>query len=139
MSVRFFFLEGSIINILPWGCVQRQRRWSLRTRRRGFQHLATFHFEPTCLRLQSATNGHGFPSQKSHTLPKTNIAPENGWFGSWKTFSFPFGMAQPGRCELLVSGTVSDRVILAQRYISAGSISMRGKKTGCLDPIYILG
>ena len=24
----------------------------------------------------------------------------------WKTFSFPFGMAQPGRCELLVSGRV---------------------------------
>ena len=30
----------------------------------------------------------------------------------WKTFSFPFGMAETGRCELLVSGSVLDELLV---------------------------
>ena len=38
------------------------------------------------------------------TLPETNhFAPEKWMVGRW---SFPFGMAEPDRCELLVSGRV---------------------------------
>ena len=34
----------------------------------------------------------GGPMIKKHTLPETNIAPENGWLEDWK-ISFLFGVA----------------------------------------------
>ena len=37
------------------------------------------------------------------TLPETNIASENRWLEDVGRLVYSFGMAQPGRCELLVS------------------------------------
>ena len=48
-------------------------------------------------------------------LPETNSS--HLQMDGWETIKFPFGMAQPGRCELLVSGRVSlfTKLILQER------------------------
>ncbi len=68
-------------------------------------------WSPQHISWESKCSCHSYPFKKIQalfqsytTLPETNIfAPENWCFKRW---SFPFGMAQPGRCKMLVSGRV---------------------------------
>jgi len=53
---------------------------------------------------KQGNGNHLFLNENTHTLPETNVAPQNGWL----EYSFPFGM-DPFSGTMLVSGRVVNK------------------------------
>ena len=68
------------------------------------------HGSPLLKHLGTFFDLFGIGVNQKNTLPETKSS--HLQMDDWKTFSFPFGMAETGRCELLVSGSVLEEPLV---------------------------